>query len=129
MEDKIVRAHRRPEKQILAWQMRRAMTEMETRLWAELRNNRLGNLHFRRQQVIDGFIVDFYCRAARIVIECDGDVHLGQEEYDQERDRILAIHHLRILRFSNKRIQEDIFGVLADILTVAQNYRDSSSQP
>ena len=63
-DDRIVRARRDAEKQALALQMRRAMTEAEVRLWEQLRGNQLGGLHFRRQQVIDGFIADFYCRPA-----------------------------------------------------------------
>ena len=63
-DDRIVRARRDAEKQALALQMRRAMTEAEARLWEQLRGNQLGGLHFRRQQGIDGFIADFYCRPA-----------------------------------------------------------------
>jgi very-short-patch-repair endonuclease len=47
-------------------------------------------VQFRRQQVIDGFIVDFYCHAARLVVELDGTVHERRIEYDVERDQTLA---------------------------------------
>ena len=114
---KIVRAGRDAEKQALALRMRRAMTEAEALLWERLRNNRLGGLHFRRQQVIAGFIADFYCRAARLIIECDGAVHRNQQGYDYERDQILSTHNLRVLRFTNDSIQNDISGVLKGILT------------
>ncbi|MHB8778456.1 MAG: endonuclease domain-containing protein [Anaerolineales bacterium] len=50
---------------------RRDMTPAEKILWQELRANKLG-VHFRRQQVITGFIVDFYCHKAGLVIELDG---------------------------------------------------------
>jgi very-short-patch-repair endonuclease len=52
-------------------QLRREMTPAEKILWQELRGNKLG-VHFRRQQVIAGFIVDFYCHKAGLVIELDG---------------------------------------------------------
>ena len=120
MEDtKIVRAPRQPEKQALARRMRRAMTPAEAILWESLRNNRLGGLHFRRQQVIAGFIADFYCHAARLVIECDGSAHAGHEEYDGDRDRILAAHHLHVLRLPNERLHSDLPAVLAEILAYA----------
>ena len=109
-EDKIVRARRSAEKHGLALQMRRAMTEAEALLWGRLRNNQLGGLHFRRQQVIEGFIADFYCRSARLIVECDGAVHDNQQEYDQERDQILSTHNLRVLRFTNDSIQNDLNG-------------------
>ncbi len=106
MEDKIVRAKRTLEKQTLAQQMRRAMTPAETKLWQRLRRSQFLGLHFRRQQVIEGFIADFYCREARLIIECDGTIHHQQADYDQERDRIIAVHNLRVLRFTNTHIEQ-----------------------
>ena len=50
------------------------MTPAEKILWQELRANKLG-VHFRRQQAIAGFIVDFYCHKAGLVVEVDGDIH------------------------------------------------------
>ena len=122
-DDKIVRARRNTEKQTLSLQMRRAMTEAEALLWARLRRNQLGGLHFRRQQVIDGFIADFYCRAARLIVECDGAVHQHQVEYDRERDAVLSTHNLRVLRFTNDSIKNDIASVLKDILTSAPSHK------
>ena len=115
MEAKIVRAPRRPEKQALAQQLRHEMTPSEKRLWECLRANRLQGLPFRRQQIIGGFIVDFYCRAARLVIECDGTVHMAQAEYDRDRDAVIASYNLRVLRFTNDQIDNDLPTVLSQI--------------
>ncbi len=120
MEEKFVRAYRTSEKQALAVQMRKAMTPSEARLWERLRANRLNGLSFRRQQVIGGFIADFYCRSARLVIKCDGRIHERQVEYDRERDKIIAAYNLRILRFSNDAIAHNLPAVLADILQAAK---------
>ena len=57
-----------------ARELRREMTPAEKILWQELRGNKLG-VHFRRQQIIAGFIVDFYCHKVGLVIEVDGDIH------------------------------------------------------
>jgi len=65
------------------------MTRAERVLWQRLKAGRLQGWHFRRQQVIDGFIVDFYCHAAGLVLEIDGGVHEQQREYDTERDAVL----------------------------------------
>lgn len=54
-----------PEKAVRAKELRRNMTEAEKILWERLRANRLSGWHFRRQQVIRGFIVDLYCHAVR----------------------------------------------------------------
>ena len=65
------------------------MTPAEKILWEELRANKLG-VHFRRQQVIQGFIVDFYCHQAGLVIEVDGDIHDLQKEEDERREKVLS---------------------------------------
>ena len=57
-------------------ELRREITLAEKTLWDELRANKLG-IHFRRQQIIAGFIVDFYCHKAALVVEVNGDTPLG----------------------------------------------------
>lgn len=108
-------------KAIRAWEMRRSMTPEEQLLWDHLRASRLQGFHFRRQQVIDGFIADFYCHAARLVVEVDGAGHGDQIEYDAERDRILAARGLRILRVTNDEVRSDLDGVLASIVANARS--------
>jgi len=67
-------------------ELRHAMTPSEQRLWQHLRADRLEGYHFRRQQVISRYIVDFFCLQAKLVIEVDGGIHLEQQAYDRERD-------------------------------------------
>jgi very-short-patch-repair endonuclease len=92
----------------LAKRLRRTMTFEERTLWQAIRNNALSGLHFRRQQVIVGFIVDFYCASARLAIEVDGPVHSGRKDYDTERDLALSELGIRILRLSNASIRENL---------------------
>ncbi len=99
-----------------ARELRRKMTPAETRLWQELRGHRLGGHHFRRQQIVAGFIVDFFCHAESIVVEVDGEIHDSQKEYDAERDKILSGMGLQILHFSNQEIFEQLPQVLKAIL-------------
>lgn len=101
-----------PDKIQRAKELRRQMTPAEKILWQHLRGNRLNNLHFRRQQIIDGFIVDFYCHAAKLVIEIDGTIHEQQAEYDEERDKVLSARGLRLLRIKNKAVQQELNQVL-----------------
>ncbi|NEQ28797.1 MAG: DUF559 domain-containing protein [Microcoleus sp. SIO2G3] len=98
-----------------AKELRHQMTEEEKILWQHLRANRLNGLHFRRQQIIDGFIADFYCHAARLVIEVDGQIHQQQAEYDAERDRALSARGLRLLRIKNEEVRQNLDSVLARI--------------
>ena len=98
-----------------AKELRRRMTEEERILWQALRTNRLHRRHFRRQQVIDDFIADFYCHAAGLVVEVDGPVHERQADYDVERDQVLSGRGLRIMRVTNEEIRRDLAAVLARI--------------
>jgi very-short-patch-repair endonuclease len=98
------------------------MTREEAILWRELRGNRLEGHHFRRQQVIDGFVVDFFCNPAGVVIELDGGVHSDpdQARYDSERDAFLSGRGLRIIRFRNDELRHDLDAVLARIASVCR---------
>ena len=94
-----------------AKELRRDMTPAEKILWQELRANKLG-VHFRRQQVIAGFIVDFYCHKAALVIEVDGDIHDLQQEEDARREKVLSEMGLRIVRFRNDEVVENLSAVV-----------------
>ena len=102
-------------------QLRRRMTKEERVLWQNLRGRRLNGLRFSRQQVIDGFIVDFYCHAAGIVVEADGGIHDAQAAADAERDRVLKARGLRILRIPNAAINRNLSGVLNQIAAECSN--------
>ena len=105
-----------PQLKACAKAMRSNMTPEENKLWHHLRRNNLANFHFRRQQIIGPYIVDFYCHSANLVVEVDGSGHLEQTKYDQNRDKTLADLGLRVLRFYNLDVNEDIDTVLEVIL-------------
>jgi very-short-patch-repair endonuclease len=100
-----------------AKELRREMTPAEKILWQELRANKLG-VHFRRQQVIQGFIVDFYCHRAGLVVEVDGDVHDLQKEEDERREKVLSALGLRIVRFGNDEVVEKLPFVVEEIKVI-----------
>ena len=83
-------------------------------MWNELRANKLG-VHFRRQQVIQGFIVDFYCHNAWLVVEVDGDVHDLQQEEDARREKVLREMGLSIVRFGNDEVVRNLSVVVGRI--------------
>ena len=99
----------------MARKLRKRATPEERLLWQELRAHRFMGLHFRRQQVIDGFVADFYCHAARLIIEVDGLIHAEQRGYDEYRDRVLAANGLRIMRITNDDIHHHMPAVLTRI--------------
>ena len=87
-----------------ARQLRKTLTPAEAIPWEAVRSRRLDGIKFRRQQVIDGFIVDFYCHAGGLFLEVDGGIHVARREADAERDEIIRRRHLRVLRFTNEEI-------------------------
>ncbi len=105
-----------PEKATAARRLRRAATPAEQVLWGCLRGRRLAGVKFRRQQVIAGFVADFYCPDAGLVVELDGPVHDGQTAADAERERVLTSRGLRVMRVANERVSADLAGVLGAIV-------------
>ena len=105
-----------PAKLQRAIEMHHEMTPFEGKLWTRLRAGRLEGIHFRLQQIIEPFIVDFYCHQAALVIEVDGSVHLDKEEYDRQRDYDLQMLGLRVMHFSNTDVDQNLEGVLEEIL-------------
>lgn len=100
-----------------ARELRRNMTPAEKILWEKVRHNRLNGLQFRRQQIIDGYIVDFYCHARALIVEVDGDIHDQQISYDAERDTHLTSRGFQILRFANEEVTGNLKIVLQKIST------------
>ena len=109
------------DKVTFARQLRREMTPAETALWQHLRASRLNGLHFRRQQLVHGFIADFYCHAAGAVVEVDGGVHNAQLEYDQARDLAFAALGLLVLRVRNDDVLARPSEVLGQIVAACES--------
>ena len=97
--------------------LRNNMTDAEQMLWQRLRRKQILGLQFYRQKPILNFIVDFYCPAANLVIECDGGQHYTAEglEADRLRDEALAQLGLKVLRFDNGQVIRQIDGVVEAI--------------
>ncbi len=97
-----------------ARQLRKTMTRQEVRLWQRLRPFRAFGFHFRRQSPIGGYIADFECRKARLVVELDGGQHNLDEHkrLDGLRDAALQEQGYLILRFWNHDVDRNIDGVL-----------------
>ncbi len=101
----------------IARQLRENMTDAERHLWTKIRLKQLKGYQFYRQKPIGGYIVDFYCARARLVIEVDGSQHFYEEtdEKDKARDEYLTGLDLRVLRFSNSDVLMNIEGVVERI--------------
>lgn len=94
--------------------LRQQSTTEEGRLWEALRNRQLAGYKFRRQYVIEQYIVDFICVSERLIIELDGMHHADAEQaaYDETRSLFLQAAGYRIVRFWNQQVEQDMAEVL-----------------
>ena len=103
--------------------LRKRQTKAEAVLWQALRNRQLDGMKFLRQHPIQFeiddkkrfFVADFYCHQSRLVVEVDGGVHESQEEYDRLRTQIINILGIRVIRFSNEQVVNNIVQTLNQI--------------
>ncbi|MDR2205480.1 MAG: class I tRNA ligase family protein [Flavobacteriaceae bacterium] len=102
--------------------MRHQPTEAEDTLWQFLRNRNLRD-KFRRQHLIEDYIVDFVCLEKKLVIEVDGEHHheKEQKEFDELRTKYLNFFGYKVLRFNNKEVIENLTDVLKKIKSELQN--------
>ncbi len=98
------------------------MTKQERKLWYCFL--RTYPVKFRRQAVILDYILDFYCNGAELAIELDGSQHYTDEgkEYDTQRTEELNKEGIRVIRFSNKEINEH-FDEVCEAINAAVNER------
>jgi very-short-patch-repair endonuclease len=94
------------DKRALARKFRRDPTRSERLAWALLRNRRCLGLKFRRQQVVRGYIVDFYCAELRRVLEGDGAVH---HHPHRAQDDLVRMLHL-LTQADIRIVRSDLFG-------------------
>ena len=97
-----------------ARELRREPTEPEKHLWRHLSNRQLGVFKFCRQATIDPFIIDFFCPSKGLIVEVDGDTHVGED--DARRDTLLAARGFTTIRFTNADVMTNMDGVLISIL-------------
>ena len=99
--------------------MRQEPTGAERATWTALRDRRCLGYRFKRQVVIEGLIVDFYCRELRLAIELDGSVHQTREgrQRDQARDAHLHSCGIRVIHLQNEHASTTrLLAVLTDLL-------------
>jgi very-short-patch-repair endonuclease len=99
-----------------ARRLRNEATDAERHLWRYLRREQLAGFKFRRQYPMAGYIADFVCIPARLVLELDGGQHLDALGYDAERTRTIEAQGYRVLRFWNDEVLLRTEAVLEEVL-------------
>ena len=101
-----------------AREQRRQVTPAEWKLWNALRGRRLGGLKFRRQHPYDRFVLDAFCVEHQLEVEVDGGIHAdpAQAAYDAARTEFLEARGIRVLRFSNEDVENNLDEVFKRII-------------
>ena len=105
-----------PKLKPFAQKLRQTMTKEERHLWYDFLKQQ--SVTFHRQKVIGPYIVDFYCAAAKLVIELDGSQHFAEAgaSDDRQRDEYLTGLGLQVVRYANNEVMQNFSGVCEDIL-------------
>ena len=102
---------------ITAQEFRKNSTKSEKIMWNALRNRQFMDLKFRRQHIIEGYILDFYCHSYKLAVEIDGSVHLNKEQIvlDRERQEQLEKLGIRFFRIASGEVERDIRRALSKL--------------
>ncbi|HUI06379.1 MAG TPA: endonuclease domain-containing protein [Verrucomicrobiae bacterium] len=114
-----------------ARRLRKQPTWAGRTLWNELRARRFARVKFRRQHPVGPYVLDFYCARAKLAVELDGDPH-GEptvRQHDRDKDRYLAEHGIRTVRFWNFELQTEGEAVLLTIDRELQQVKNPRPDP
>ena len=112
-----------------ARKLRWSMTDAERLLWRHLRNRELLGHKFRRQHAIGGYIADFICIEAKLIVEADGGQHADHTDEDAQRTRDLAALGYRVLRFWNDDILLRTDAVLEVVIEALKAHPHPNPSP
>lgn len=98
----------------LAREFRKNPTKSERIMWQAIRNRQFLNLKFRRQYLVEGYLVDFYCHELKLAIEIDGSIHRYEDRLinDIERQKIIETKGIKFFRISDEEVEYDVTIVL-----------------
>ncbi len=94
--------------------LRSSLTPAKATFWKVVKNKNFDGRKFRRQHSVGNYILDFYCPSEKLAIELDGEVHFGDNArvYDRERRLFLACFGIKVLRFENRIVFEELHWML-----------------
>ena len=113
--------HYNPKLKQLSRNLRNQSTLAEVLLWVQLNKKQRSGYKFNRQKPIGNYIVDFYCSELNLVIEIDGESHYNKEVHDKKRQFYLESLGLRVIRFDDDQVKQDMDGVLSTLDSWIEN--------
>jgi very-short-patch-repair endonuclease len=114
-----------------AKELRQTSTRAETLLWRYIRAHRIDGFGFRRQVPIAGYIADFACHSAKLIVELDGESHdfVERQQADARRDAFFVAQGFQVLRFTNTQVMTNLEGVIGAIRQAATAVPPSLALP
>ena len=111
--------------------LRQKQPDAERKLWSILKGKQMSGFKFFRQYSIGSYILDFYSPTLRLAIEADGGQHaeILQQQHDNMRTKFLQDNHIKVIRFWNNEILQNLGGVWSKIKEVVDDMRASASYP
>lgn len=109
--------------------LRKNPTHAELILWQYLKANQLG-VRFKRQHPIWMYIADFYCHQMKLVIEVDGSIHnaVDVKENDKVREEDISSFGIKVVRFNNDEIKNDVEVVIEKIKTIINELKKANNE-
>jgi very-short-patch-repair endonuclease len=103
-----------PELKTFRTKLRKNLTPAEAKFWKVVQRSKLEGRKFRRQQSVGKYVLDFYCPKEKLAVELDGEGHFSGKASLHDHERRLFIEHfgIKVIRFENKRVFEDLDWVL-----------------
>ena len=112
--DERINVNNLPDLRTFRTELRNRMTPAEAAFWKIVKNSKVDGLKFRRQHSVGRYILDFYCPAEKLAVELDGASHFGPHTslHDHERKLFLKFFGIKVIRFENKLVFEELQLVL-----------------
>jgi very-short-patch-repair endonuclease len=112
-------------------ELRNNMPPAEVLLWSRLRGRQVLNCRFRRQYGVGPYVLDFYTTEVKLGVELDGESHFtaGASAYDKERQEYIESFGIKVLRFLNPGVYDNLDGVLEAIAEQVRVRRGATSPP
>ena len=116
--------HNEQDQKLLRQTLRNNATTAEAILWRALKGKQVEGLKFRRQFGVGPYVLDFYCPEIRLAIELDGGVHKegNYYEYDNLRTKFLNENGIRVLRFDNDIVYDNLEGIIEAIKSARSDH-------
>lgn len=108
------------EKLYIAKKFRKNLTDAERIFWQQVQASRFYGLKFKRQYIVNNYIIDFYCQKLKLAIEIDGEIHNKQIIHDKIRQKYLEKYGITFIRFSNYEIEYNLAEVLSILIKLTK---------